>query len=152
VRENDKWVRNRDFSASVEMTVGVEGDNVVEKGYPKYVVHVGGEHEGKVYINGEQYFDGVRVTVWEFMVGGYQVCEKWLKDRRGRALSYEDIVHYQKVVVALGETIGLMGKTNAWGRTSPYRINHGQRYPSALLRTRFARATRQKLQAAILSS
>ena len=39
-----------------------------------------------------------------------RICEKWLKDRRGRTLSYEDIVHYQKVVVALGETIGLMGE------------------------------------------
>jgi hypothetical protein len=57
---------------------------------------------------GGQYFDGVEPEVWEFQVGGYQVCEKWLKDRRGRKLSYDDIQHYKKVVEALRETIRLM--------------------------------------------
>lgn len=42
------------------------------------------------------------------MIGGYQVCEKWLKDRRGRTLSYDDVEHYKKICVALGETIRLM--------------------------------------------
>ncbi len=46
--------------------------------------------------------------MWEFHIGGYKVCEKWLKDRRQRELSYEDKRHYQKIVVALGETIRLM--------------------------------------------
>ncbi|MBL7215960.1 MAG: hypothetical protein ISS71_09810 [Phycisphaerae bacterium] len=46
--------------------------------------------------------------VWQFMIGGYQVCEKWLKDRRGRTLSYDDVEHYKKICVALGETIRLM--------------------------------------------
>ena len=46
--------------------------------------------------------------VWEFHVGGYQVCEKWLKDRKGRKLTYDDTQHYQKVVVSLSETIRLM--------------------------------------------
>jgi len=55
-----------------------------------------------------QYFEGVPPEVWEFHVGGYQVCEKWLKDRRGRRLSYEDIEHYHRIVVALTETIRLM--------------------------------------------
>jgi hypothetical protein len=53
-------------------------------------------------------FQGVREHVWNFHIGGYQVCEKWLKDRRGRRLSKDDIVHYQKIVVALSETIRLM--------------------------------------------
>lgn len=53
-------------------------------------------------------FRGVSAEVWNFHIGGYQVCEKWLKDRRGRALSKDDIAHYQKIVVALAETIGLM--------------------------------------------
>ena len=43
-------------------------------------------------------------------IGGYQVCEKWLKDRKGRALSSEDITHYQKIVVALSETIRIMAE------------------------------------------
>ena len=50
--------------------------------------------------------------VWNFHIGGYQVCEKWLKDRRGRELSAEDIAHYQQVVVALGETIKLMAQVD----------------------------------------
>ena len=45
-------------------------------------------------------------------VGGYQVCQKWLKDRRGRRLDYEDICHYQKIAVALGETIRLMERVD----------------------------------------
>ena len=58
--------------------------------------------------NKDQYFEGVRPEVWEFHIGGYQVCEKWLKDRRQRELSYEDISHYEKIVVALDEKIRLM--------------------------------------------
>jgi len=53
-------------------------------------------------------FRGVREAVWNFYIGGYQVCEKWLKDRRGRTLSTDDIAHFQKIVVALAETIRLM--------------------------------------------
>jgi len=79
------------------------GDNLVDKGYPKYV-----EKENSVYTNKTQHFKGVPRQVWEFHVGGYQVCEKWLKDRRGRKLSYEDLQHYQKVVAALSETIRIM--------------------------------------------
>ncbi len=47
-------------------------------------------------------------AVWTFHIGGYQVCQKWLKDRKGRTLSKDDIAHYQKIVVALSETIRLM--------------------------------------------
>jgi len=64
----------------------------------------------KLYINKDQYFEGVRSEVWEFHIGGYRVCGKWLKDRKERTLSYEDISHYQKMVVALGETIRLMNE------------------------------------------
>ena len=53
-------------------------------------------------------FKGVPESVWNFNIGGYQVCEKWLKDRKGRTLSKDDIAHYQKIVVALNETIRLM--------------------------------------------
>ena len=55
-------------------------------------------------------FKGVREDVWNFHIGGYQVCEKWLKDRKGRTLSKDDIAHYQKIVVSLSETIRLMKK------------------------------------------
>jgi hypothetical protein len=55
-------------------------------------------------------FKGVPKAVWEFHIGGYQVCHKWLKDRKGRTLSEEDIIHYQKIIVALNETIRIMGE------------------------------------------
>jgi hypothetical protein len=55
-------------------------------------------------------FSGVSEPVWNFHIGGYQVCEKWPKDRKGRKLSKDDIAHYQKVVVALSETIRLMAE------------------------------------------
>ena len=53
-------------------------------------------------------FGGVPEEVWDFHIGAYQVCHKWLKDRKGRTLSNEDIAHYQKIVVALNETIRVM--------------------------------------------
>jgi predicted helicase len=53
-------------------------------------------------------FNGVPEIVWNFHIGGYQVSHKWLKDRKGRRLSRDDIEHYQKIVVALNETIRLM--------------------------------------------
>jgi len=88
----------------------IKGSDIVEKGYPKYIAHSDKPEKGKVYINKDQYFEGVRPEVWEFHIGGYKVCEKWLKDRKERKLSYEDISHYQKIVVALGETIQLMNE------------------------------------------
>ena len=90
----------------------IEGSDIVEKGYPKYVAHADRPQKGKVYINKDQYFEGIRPEVWEFHVGGYQVCEKWLKDRRNRELDYEDICHYQKITMALGETIKLMDQVD----------------------------------------
>ena len=53
---------------------------------------------------------GVPAEVWDFQIGGYQVCHKWLKDRKGRTLSDEDVAHYQKIVVALNETIRIMAE------------------------------------------
>jgi predicted helicase len=55
-------------------------------------------------------FKGVKEDVWNFQIGGYQVCEKWLKDRKGRKLTKDDVEHYQKIVVALSETIRLMAE------------------------------------------
>ncbi len=87
----------------------VAGDNFVEKGFPKFVVYEEGK-PGYVYINKTQYFEGVPKGVWDFHVGGYQVCDKWLKDRRGRQLSFDDLMHYQRVIVALHETMRLMAE------------------------------------------
>ncbi len=70
------------------------------------------QHRDTVWLDKAQTqgFRGVSETVWNFHVGGYQVCEKWLKDRKGRTLSKDDITHYQKIVVALSETIRLMAE------------------------------------------
>jgi predicted helicase len=79
-----------------------DGKAIVDPGHPKY-------SNGKVTINKKgDGFVGIPETVWNFYVGGYQVCAKWLKDRKGRTLTQDDIVHYQRIVVALGETIKLM--------------------------------------------
>ena len=63
---------------------------------------------GKVWINDFQYFNGVPKLAWEFYIGGYQPAQKWLKDRKGRILSFDDIMHYQKIIVALTETDRIM--------------------------------------------
>lgn len=70
---------------------------------------------GKVWINDQQYFEGVPLTVWEFYIGGHQPAQKWLKDRYGRVLSFEDLLHYQKIIVALNETKKLMQEIDALG-------------------------------------
>jgi predicted helicase len=63
---------------------------------------------GRIWINEQQYFDNVPLIAWEFYIGGYQPAQKWLKDRRERTLEIEDILHYQKIIVALSETDRLM--------------------------------------------
>ncbi|MCZ6495245.1 MAG: DNA methyltransferase, partial [Alphaproteobacteria bacterium] len=85
----------------------VDGENVVEK-----VTYKGpeGDQPGRVWINKTQYFEGVPPEVWDFHVGGYRVCDKWLKDRKSRNLTHADIQHYQNIVAALARTIELMSE------------------------------------------
>ncbi len=64
----------------------------------------------RVYINKEQYFEGIPEEVWEYQIGAYQVMEKYLKDRKGRKLSLEEINNYMKVEKALRLTIELQKK------------------------------------------
>ncbi|HUZ58573.1 MAG TPA: type ISP restriction/modification enzyme [Hanamia sp.] len=77
----------------------VDGNNLVEE--IKYV-------DNTVFINETQYFNHVPQIAWEFYIGGYQPAQKWLKDRKGRELNFEDILHYQKIIVALMETDRIM--------------------------------------------
>lgn len=105
----------------------VPGDDVVED-MPRYVgpgepdpVTEEPVEQGRVYISKDnrrtgkhgQYIEGVAPDVWDFTVGGYQVCEKWLKDRRGRTLTDADLTHYGKILVAIRETIRLMSEIDA---------------------------------------
>jgi hypothetical protein len=84
----------------------VSGSNRVEKGYPRY-------RDGAVWINDSQHFTGVAQAVWEMRVGGYQVCEKWLKDRHRRALSNREIETYRRLVYALSQTLELVQVVDA---------------------------------------
>ena len=106
-----------------QVSFPVAGDNVMEKGHPKY--YAPGDtppgkkspvEQGRVYISKDaskygkkgQYFEGIPSEVWEFRMGGYQPLDKWLKDRRGRTLSFDDLNHYRRIAAALTETIRLM--------------------------------------------
>ena len=84
------------------------GSNIVEKG--RY-----DEENERVYFNKEQYFDGISKEVWEYQIGGYQVMAEYLKDRRGRELSKEEIEHYMKVVKAIKRTIEVQRRVDEVG-------------------------------------
>ena len=71
--------------------------------------------DGKVFINSEQYFGDVPEVAWNFYIGGYQPAQKWLKDRKGRTLTSEEISHYQKIIVALVETDRIMKEIDKIG-------------------------------------
>ena len=80
-----------------------EGDNnVTEVTYKP--------QQQRVYIHQNRYFEGIPPEIWGFRIGGYQVLEKWLKDRKKakRSLSFNEILHYQKIVVALTVTLNIM--------------------------------------------
>ena len=69
--------------------------------------------DGQVWINPDQYFTDVPVEVWEYEIGAYQVCEKWLKDRRGEALSHTEVRQYRAILVAIAETLAVMAEIDS---------------------------------------
>lgn len=73
----------------------------------------GSDGRGRVFINDAQFFDGVPQGVWDTHIGGYRVAEKWLKDRKGRQLSFEDLMHYHEVIAALARTLELQAALDA---------------------------------------
>lgn len=76
-----------------------KGKNTVSK--PRF-------EEGRIWINSTQHFDNVNSTIWEFNIGGYQPAQKWLKDRKGRILSFDDVKHYWMILNILEETKKVM--------------------------------------------
>ena len=64
--------------------------------------------DNRVYINAEQYFEGVPESAWNFFIGGYQPAQKWLKDRKGMTLSFEDVKHYGRIIYVLQQTERIM--------------------------------------------
>ena len=93
----------------------IDGSNQITKSIHQKDFQIVNEKKqlGRLWINDSQYFDKIPVVAWEFYIGGYQPAQKWLKDRKGRKLSYEDIVHYQKIIVALTQTDHLMKEIDA---------------------------------------
>ena len=85
----------------------VKGDNVIEEA--RYQPPQGNE-PGRVWINDRQYFHGVPEAAWTFTIGGYLPAQRWLKDRIGRALGYEEQAEYQRIIWALLETGRLMAE------------------------------------------
>jgi predicted helicase len=86
------------------------GDNIITTKVAKKDWELFDEEKGlgRIWINDEQYFDNIPLTAWEFYIGGYQPAQKWLKDRKERTLEFDDILHYQKIIVALSETDRIM--------------------------------------------
>ncbi|MBI2797948.1 N-6 DNA methylase [Candidatus Saccharibacteria bacterium] len=109
---------NSSLLETLEITYPEQGSNIVEdvKYWPAdtSTFWKGQEKEATVYkantvtINKDQYFGSVPEAAWNFYIGGYQPAQKWLKDRKGRTLTNDDIVHYQKIIKALIETDRIM--------------------------------------------
>ena len=97
-------LKSKDLDKTISKFQG-KGNNKVEK--PKYETE-------KVWINKEQYFDGVKEEVWQYQIGGYQVCEKWLKDRKTRTLNLDEIKTYCKIITALSKTIVLQNEIDKY--------------------------------------
>ncbi|MDA3906997.1 MAG: N-6 DNA methylase, partial [Bacteroidales bacterium] len=88
----------------------VDGDNTITTKIGKKDWEITDKENGlgRIWINSEQYFENIPLSAWEFYIGGYQPAQKWLKDRKERTLNFDDILHYQKIIVALYETDRLM--------------------------------------------
>ena len=95
MKDNEKWDAHKLFPC-----VGV-GTGIIE--YRRW-------ENNKVYINDTQYFDNVTENVWNFFIGGYQVADKWLKDRIGQELSLEEILHYSQIIYVIEHTLMLMNE------------------------------------------
>lgn len=89
------------------MRFPVPGDNSVEK--------VRYESE-RLWINAQQYFEPVSPEVWAFRVGGYAVAEKWLSERKGRALSADELLLFPKILTAIEQTLVVMDEVDALTR------------------------------------
>jgi len=89
-----------------------KGNNIIERDIVKKDFEIIDKKNnfGRIWINETQYFDKIPINIWETYVGSYQPAQKWLKDRKGRKLNYDDIIHYQKIIVSLTETDKIMNK------------------------------------------
>ena len=105
----DLHSRNKADGSAISFPI--KGSNEIEEvRYQPPQTHGNDRHSGRVWINKQQYFEGIAPLVWNFPIGGYQPAERWLKDRKGRALSYDDKETYTRIVAALAETRRLMSE------------------------------------------
>ncbi len=81
------------------------GSNLIEKGYPQF-----DSQDFRIWINHQQYYEHVPENLWNFSSGGYQVAQKWLKDRSGMNLTYDELMTYQRILTAISVTLKLMTK------------------------------------------
>lgn len=106
----------------------IVGSNIVESAHPKYYApgekppgHKSPIECGRVYISKDsrrsgkrgQYFEGVTPDAWEFRIGGYQPMDRWLRNRKGRKLTYDDLDHYHRIASTLEKTIALMEEVDS---------------------------------------
>jgi predicted helicase len=105
----DLHARNQADGSSISFPI--KGSNEIEEvRYEPPQTHGNDRHPGRVWINKRQYFEGISPQAWSFPIGGYQPAERWLKDRKGRTLSYEDKETYPRIIAALAETRCLMSE------------------------------------------
>ena len=83
------------------ITLRDKGTREIAPGYPRY-------EDGRVWINATRWFAGVTPNAWNCPIGAHQVCVKWLKDRRGRCLTNEEVARYRRMVAVLEETLERM--------------------------------------------
>lgn len=108
----DLHARNQADGSSIGYPVN--GDNVIEEVRYEPPPTTGKDrHTGRVWINDKQYFEGVAPAAWSFPIGGYLPAQRWLKDRKGRTLAYEEKEAYPRIVAALSETGRLMREIDA---------------------------------------
>ncbi len=88
----------------ISVTFPESGNNIIEE------LTWSAEEGGRVKINKTQYLGNVSAIAWNAYIGGYQPAQKWLKDRKGRALGFQDILHYGRILYALEQTESIMNE------------------------------------------
>ncbi len=86
----------------------IAGDNIVVK--PEFkTLQINNKTHLRLYINKTQYFETVPENVYNFYIGGYQVLDKYLKDRKGRSIA-DELFHITEIIKTIHFTIEQMKK------------------------------------------
>jgi hypothetical protein len=98
-------------SEPIIVTYPIAGGNKID--CVSYIESSQKNKKGSVWINQTQYFENVPSDVWNFCLGNYYICQKWLKAREGSILDHQSIQNYQRLVMIVNETINLMSNVNS---------------------------------------